>query len=223
MVKRIGAITVGQSPRSDVVPDIQNLIGRVELVEAGALDGLSDEEILSFAPQKQDYVLVTRLRDGRSVTIAESYILKRIEKIIADLTAGGVDGILMFCSGEFPRFTCDVPLLYPQLLLQQFTTVVAEGKRLGIVNPDAAQAPQALKRWSKVPVSEIVIEAASPYGARENIRQAALSLKKQGVQMIVLDCIGFTQAMKEEVAEITGVPVIIPRTIAARTVAELFG
>ena len=222
MVKKIGAITIGQSPRSDVVPDIQNLLGKVALVEAGALDGLSYEEILAFAPKENDYVLVTKLRDGRAVKISENYILKRIEKIIATLTADGVPGILMLCSGEFPQFSSKVPVLYPQLLLQQFATVVAAGKRLGIVNPDAAQAPQAWKRWSKVPVSDIVIEAASPYGDPEKIRQAATALKKQQAEIIVLDCIGFTRAMKKEFAEITGVPVIIPRTIAARAVAELF-
>lgn len=223
MVKKIGAITIGQSPRSDVVPDIQDLLGNVQLVEAGALDGLTYEEILSFTPQAEDYVLVTKLRDGRSVKIAERYILERLQKRISAMPAEGAEGILMLCSGEFPTFSSTVPLLYPQLVLQQFMTVAAQGKKLGVVNPDTAQAPQAIKRWSKLPINGLVVEAASPYGDPEAIRQAAVVLKKQGVEIIVLDCIGFTRQMRQEVAEITGVPVVIPRTVAARAVAELFG
>jgi protein AroM len=222
MVKRIGAITVGQSPRIDIVPEIKGLLGNVEIVEAGALDGLSYEEILQFAPSEKDYVLVTKLRDGRSVKISESYILQQIQKLIDQLTASGTDGIVMFCSGEFPEFSCTHPILYPQILLQQFVTVVAKGKKLGVINPDASQAPQALKRWSKVPVSQIAIEAASPYTDPDKIWQAASALKSWGAEMVVMDCMGFNQSMKQEVARIVGVPVILPRTVAARAVAELF-
>ena len=43
-MKRIGAITIGQSPRVDVVPEMQQILGPdVEIVQAGVLDGLSPE------------------------------------------------------------------------------------------------------------------------------------------------------------------------------------
>ena len=39
---KVGLITVGQSPRSDVVPDMAAILGGdVEILEAGALDGLA--------------------------------------------------------------------------------------------------------------------------------------------------------------------------------------
>lgn len=41
-MKKIGAITVGQSPRVDLIPEIQPILGdSVEIIQAGALDGLS--------------------------------------------------------------------------------------------------------------------------------------------------------------------------------------
>ncbi len=46
MATRVGMITIGQSPRVDVVPEVAALVGRpMEVVEAGALDGLSLEEV----------------------------------------------------------------------------------------------------------------------------------------------------------------------------------
>ena len=75
---KIGAITVGQSPRVDVTPDLWPIFGpNVELIEAGGLDGLSREEIETFVPEDGDYVLVSRLKDGSSVTFAERYVLHR--------------------------------------------------------------------------------------------------------------------------------------------------
>ncbi len=67
---KIGAITVGQAPRTDVTADILPLLGDCQLLERGGLDGLSRQEIAAFAPEPGDYVLVSRLADGSSVTFA---------------------------------------------------------------------------------------------------------------------------------------------------------
>ena len=48
---KVGAITIGQSPRADVVQELLPLMGeQVELIQAGALDGLTREDIQAFAP-----------------------------------------------------------------------------------------------------------------------------------------------------------------------------
>ena len=41
--------------------------------------------------------------------------------------------------------------------------------------------------------------------------------------MVILDCMGYTQEMKNEVCRITGKPVILPRTLLARVVREYIG
>ncbi|NCB17973.1 MAG: hypothetical protein EOM65_17595 [Synergistales bacterium] len=54
MRKIIGTVTIGQSPRTDVIPDIASILGPdVEIREAGALDGLSRDEIAAFCPGKR--------------------------------------------------------------------------------------------------------------------------------------------------------------------------
>ena len=51
MKKKLGVITIGQSPRSDVVPEIIPYLGdNVEVIEAGALDGLTYEEMKNIKP-----------------------------------------------------------------------------------------------------------------------------------------------------------------------------
>ena len=58
---KIGAITIGQAPRTDVTADILHIFDdSLELVQAGGLDGLTKEQIAEFAPGKDDYVLVSR-------------------------------------------------------------------------------------------------------------------------------------------------------------------
>ena len=80
MTTRVGLITVGQAPRSDVVPDMAAMLGGdVEIVEAGALDGLSREEMAALAPEGDDEIIVTRLADGGSVFVGKTKMIPRIE------------------------------------------------------------------------------------------------------------------------------------------------
>lgn len=223
MAVKIGAITVGQSPRDDVVHEILGLLGAVELEQRGALDGLSAEKIAAMAPEPGDYVLVTRLRDGSSVRIAKKFILQRMQMHIDDLVSKGAEGILLLCTGEFPAFRCSKPILYPQRLLQHFTLGAVADRIIGVLTPDISQVPQATRRWQENGVRGIVIEAASPYGDPATVTQAALKLKERGAQVVVMDCIGYTCKMKEEIVKLTGLPTIVPRTVAARVTAELFG
>ena len=87
---KIGAVTIGQSPRVDVTPDILPIFGEgVELLQAGALDGLTKEQIRSMAPLETDYVLVSRLNDGTFAKFGESFILERMQTCISRLEEQG--------------------------------------------------------------------------------------------------------------------------------------
>jgi len=51
-MKKLGLITIGQSPRTDVTPDLIPIFGPdIQLCQAGALDGMTAQEIAAFAPE----------------------------------------------------------------------------------------------------------------------------------------------------------------------------
>jgi protein AroM len=224
MARKIGAITIGQAPRVDVMPDMEPILQDIDVLQRGALDGMTKEELRAIVPGEGDYVLVTRLCDGSSVQIAEKHILPRIQNHINHLVADeGVEGILMLCTGEFPHFECPVPLLYPQVLLQYFTMAVLGQRTLGVMTPAAEQIPQSLKRWHENGAEKVLVNTASPYDSFDLVVEKAVELKAAGAQLLVMDCIGYTQAMKEAIRSKTQLPVILGRTVAAHAVAELFG
>jgi AroM protein. len=223
VTKKVGAVTIGQSPRVDVVPEMCAILGPdIEIVEGGALDGLSAEEIAALAPRAGEYVLVTKLNDGRSVTIGKEYIIPRLQAQIDRLVNAGAEGILLLCTGNLPPFACSKMVLSPQVILQHFVAGVAAGRRLGVITPDPAQVERTLGRWTANHDGPVRVVPASPYGREDHVDTAALALKAWHPDLIVLDCIGFDQAMKQAVARLTGVPVVLPRNVVARTLAELF-
>ncbi len=223
MARKLGAITIGQSPRDDVIPEMLPYLGEnVEVLQAGALDGLTYEEILKFKPEKGDYVLVSKLRDGRSVKFAEKHILPRLQACIDKLESEGAEIILFICTGAFPDvFTSTKPILYPQKILHSTApSLVGKGK-LAVITPDKDQIDQSKEKWSESG-ADVVVVSGSPYSEEDELAKAIEELKKyEDIDLIVMDCIGYNLDMKKRVAEGTGKPVVLARTMVARVLGEI--
>jgi protein AroM len=221
-VKRVlGTVTIGQSPRTDLILEMKEMLGQdVVIIEAGALDGLTLDEVKELYPEPGDYVLITRMADGTAVKIAEKHILPRMQEQITNLVEKGAEVVALVCTGEFPDFDCPRLVVKPQKVLFNAAASVASGLRLGVFTPDVDQVPQSTKRWTGVG-ADLRVVPASPYGSGEAIHEAARALRDWEAQVVVMDCIGYTLAMKQAVKEMTGVPVILARSILSRVLAEL--
>ncbi|HHY11183.1 MAG TPA: AroM family protein [Firmicutes bacterium] len=219
--KILGTLTVGQSPRVDLIPEMKQFVGAdVEIIEAGALDGLTLGEVQRMHPEPGDYMLVTRMADGTQVKIGEKHMLPKMQGKIDWLVQQGAQVVALVCTGEFPQFECDRLLIEPQKVLFNTVKSVAQGQRLGVFIPDSEQVKQAKLRWSSVN-GHVFVQPASPYGCPGGKLAAAERLKQAGVQMAVLDCIGYTLGDKQAVQGILGVPVVLARSVVARVIAEL--
>lgn len=219
---KIGAITIGQAPRVDVTVDIMEIFqDKAEILQGGGLDGLTREEIETFKPEDGDYVLVSRLTDGSSVTFAERHILPRLQQRIYDLEAQGVKLIMFFCTGDFPdTFQSKVPLIFPCKILNHIVPLLTKTSNIITVTPSPLQVAQCEQKWRKY-VKQVTSIPASPYGDWESLTAAANKIKDMDGDLVVLDCIGYTQKMKEMFAKTTGKMIVLSRTILARVVSEL--
>lgn len=219
-MKKIGAITVGQAPRTDLIPEMEPILGKsIEIIQMGGLDGLTKEEIAAFRPLPGDHVLVSRLADKTSVTFGESHVLPRLQTCIHELEKKEVSLILFLCTGEFPdNFKSHVPLIFPNKLLSGL--IPAIGSRfLTVLTPAREQMDQGIKKWSPH-AGQVHMIAVSPYDGPDEVLKAARAIPEE-TDLILLDCIGYTVEMKERIQALTGKPVILPRTLTARMICEL--
>lgn len=219
---KIGAITVGQAPRTDVTKDIMPIWGdKIELLQAGALDGMTYEEIQTLAPAEGDQVLVSRMTDGREVTFAERLILPNLQKCIDKLEAQGVSLIVFFCTGRFPAdFRSNVPIIFPSMILEKLVPVLCGDSPLIVITPSKLQLKQTQAKWENF-VKGVSVVNASPYGNIEEVRKACGEIKKFDGRLVIMDCIGYTREMKHIVASETGKNVVLSRTLVARVIDEL--
>ncbi len=221
MNKVIGAVTIGQSPRNDLIPEIEEYFLGAKVIQTGALDGLERQEIKELVPDKGDTVLVSKLRDGSWAVMGEQKIVPLLQKCVDMLTAQQVSLIVLLCTGKFAdKLHTPVPVIYPQKLLYGIVPALADGKRIGIVNPEAAQIDQCIKNWGEVS-DNIAVTSLNPYDTHSDFETAAAEMIRKKADIIVLDCMGYSRKMKSRMEEMTGKPVVLPRTIVARMVGEL--
>ena len=220
----VGMITIGQSPREDIISEIKQLMAiNAEIFECGALDELGLSEIEELAPEPGDYMLVSKLRDGSPVRLARDKIIEKVQHCINSLVGRGADLTVILCSGEWPKFSSPKLVVAPGEAFCGFTLgMVNDGDKLGVMLPDEDQVDVAERKWHKEKV-KLYIAVASPFGltANDEVARAARNLKQSGIDLVAMDCVGYTLEKKRIVQEITGKPVVLVRSVIAHIIREI--
>ncbi|MCP2619793.1 AroM family protein [Candidatus Aminicenantes bacterium AC-334-K16] len=233
--KKVGFLTIGQSPREDVIPEIKPLLGEeVTVVEVGALDELSPGEITALSQKKAGEVLITRLRNGQSVTLPRASILALLQEKIDQLEHERVSALGLLCTEDFPELKSRVPLLQPCRLMATFMATFPPGSSILIIIPLDEQKNLALEKWARIRQEEMQEKSKGKSSEDYRLQVSVLnpyhlpralppSLIEQGrrASLIVLDCIGYPLSLKKQLSQTTGRPVLLPRSILARSIREL--
>lgn len=219
---RIAALTIGQTPRTDLTPEIRNYLGsEFEIIEAGALDDYNYQEISErFSPKGEDAILVTRLRDGSEVIIGEDCISDLLNKKIKELEKKNLELILLLCTGKFTNLESSSILIEPQKLLYSLLLKLAL-KNFAVIIPNEMQKKQIKRFWNNLKMDPI-IKSASPYKENNDLISAAEEIKNEDIDLIYLDCMGYSKKMKKIVGEISNKKVILPREMISLIIKGFF-
>lgn len=219
---KIGMVTPGQSPRDDIVPEMTRYLHKeVDILQAGGLDEISKEEVAQrLNPESDNDLLVTRMRDGSSVTVSEAKITPLVQHCVEKLEREDAAIIVLLCTGNFPTLHSTRLLLKTGDIFTGVVRNISQGNRIGVMIPHPVQAGRSQQKWGRLGI-EIKVAEASPYSSMDATKAAAERLRREELSLIALDCLGYNERMKEVVRNITNKPVVLPRSILARVLAEL--
>jgi protein AroM len=211
-------VTIGQAPRIDLVPEILTYLPEgVEVVEFGALDGLDAEAITELTPAPGEARLVTRLRDGSQVVLRKAWVQSRLQELLDTLPGEGHAAVVLLCTGEFPGLRGQGLFLDAQHLVDHSVAALcATAKRIGILLPLGEQA-EDFHFWPG-PGQEVVVTHASPY-AGDRFEEAAHELSDS--DLIVMHCMGYTEAQRALVARVSERPTLLARRLVATALSNL--
>ena len=223
---RIAAITIGQSPRTEITAPMREILRGASLEEYGLLDDATEADLARLGEAALnpdgDNVYVTRLRDGRSIKMVKRDIVAMLQQTLCTLKGSGFSSALILCQGEY--YAAAVPgirLLHPMELVRGVVDAFLPAGRLGVIVPIREQEALKKREWEKEG-RELLVTTGSPYGDPVFLDRAAESLHGR-TDAVVLDCLGFTVAMRRRVADIVACPVFLPGTVVASVLREAYG
>ncbi|PCE15188.1 hypothetical protein AUC47_14555 [Microbacterium sp. SZ1] len=215
MTDMLALVTIGQSPRVDVLPDLLPALEGRRFAEYGALDHATAEDLVAIAPGDDEVPLVSRMRDGSRVSMVHDRVLPLIAAAIERAAADGAATALLMCTGHFEPFATSIPVHAAEPLAQR--SIVEKVTGFGVMNPVPEQIEESRARWEARAGARVPVSAADPYTATDrDLARAARELAAHGASSIVLDCFGYSAAMAAVVHAATGLPVHLARTIAVR-------
>lgn len=218
MHTRFTFVTIGQTPRTDLVPEIlSRLSAEVSCREVGALDGMDDSAIQALAPAPGEPRLVSRLRNGGQVIMRKSWVDERLRALMSELDARSGEAVVLLCTGEFPGLRGPGVFLDAQHLVDHGVAALCAGAhRIGLLLPLAEQADDF--HFRPGPAQVLVTSHASPY---EGGRFAAAGAELADCDLLVMHCMGYTEEQRRRVAAASGRPVLLARRLVAAALAQL--
>jgi len=206
---KLALLTIGQSPRYDIISDVGHLLKNVDYIERGILDGLSKEYIKrELVPKPNEDFYITRLRDGSQVKISKNLADKMMAKLVREVEEY-TDLIIIMCTGDF-NISSRKPLLLPSKIIMKVVESLSPSS-LGVLVPGKGQESMVYSKWAKI-VGNVKVFAWSPYTESEDMLKA-IARRLKDTDMVVMDCVGFSTRHGELVRRITHKPVIVPRLL----------
>ena len=216
----LAIVTIGQAPRSDLHEDLAHLLGdSVTIREYGALDPFTLEEVNQHYPiEGKTDLLVSRMRDGRQVTISEQdlepLLAQAVEKALSEVP----NLVVVLCTGDLPLFAHPtIRVLSPKRIVGHFFLGLGTDAKLLVMSPAPEQMVNTKARWLNNGFS-VQCLYGSPYLSDGQRQKAALEAAKLGGDMLYLDCMGYSVAQGTEIAKLSSKSVLTPRQIIFSTV-----
>ncbi len=218
---KVGLLTLGQSPREDIVPEMNPFfLPQIQILEKGLLDDLNLDEIRRLKPETGETPLVTRLKKGGSVQLSEKKIRSLLPEAIDSMKKKmKVKMVGILCTHEYQKTEFPPSVIFPFNSLKFLITRIIDVKCLGVVFPLEGQIDAVKKKWKK---DKVIVEVKSPYARGKSWQEIAQNFSRKKVEVVILDCIGYKIKDKRAIQKLLSVPILLPRVVLAFAIDQHF-
>ncbi|MBA1336189.1 MAG: hypothetical protein HPY66_2433 [Firmicutes bacterium] len=208
--KQVGIIMMG-SGEAEKISDVINIFGEeIKVHVRGIVDGYTYEYIReNLWPKDNEPFIVSKIKNNQNIMVSEEKAKKLVNLKIQELADAGIHHVLIFCTGHFDKATAKGCIIIPENVICGILTGLGLSS-VGVIVPEEGQIPDSLKQYGAF---NPIIRAASPYKDMADLRKTAEKFREEAVELILTDCMGFTEAMGESVRKASGKNVLVPRVL----------
>lgn len=205
----ITLLTIGQTPRDDLLDPLQDRFPKFKMQIIGALDGLDESDISRLSKGSIEDPLFVRTNYG-SFNIEKKKIENRVQQIIHE-NENKSESFIICCTSKFELHSAKVSILIPIELMKEELKRYADLKKILICIPILEQLKSTELKWSNVKGKKI-IRAVTP-GKIDSMFIIKSYIEKYKPDIVVLDCYGYDIELARKVAQKFNGKVIDPTNI----------
>lgn len=190
-----------------MVPDIFGMLdGAADYEEFGALDGLTQSEILAYRPPTPAAILYTRLSDGTHIEVDAGFVVDRLRELLQRLDGEGFDLIVLITTGVYEPFSLRTPLVHGERAVDAWIAALIVGDcHIGVIYP----LPGQTAAFHGTLIQSAHAVAAT--GDTERLEDAAARL--HDADLILMHSVGYTDENARRISAATGKLVVTVRRI----------
>lgn len=215
----VGIITMGSSSPLTKYNDIINIFSpEIDVMFKGLADGFSYKDIIDmFYPADNEAFIVSQVENNIDIKISEKNANKLVEQRTKEFIELGIKDIIILCTGSFMKIETQGMFVIPERLIHGILKGL-KLKKIGVLVPEKDQIPLAMKQYSDF---NAIIKSASPYGLIDNIIETAKEFAVEDVDIVLADCMGFTEYMGCKISEASGKSVLVPRILLPNIIKSI--
>jgi len=232
MPTRIGVVLPYRTS-DDLIAFVESTLDLpADLEFAGAQDGLTDDKLRELSRGVPPGSYAEILTDGSTVYLTHDCVVGNLGKHARRLLDVGCDAVMICCTMDYPELEAIEGVITPSTVLKNTAlAILPEGGTLGVVQPLEDGKDFEIKHWQAfcrqhhLGLLSVVAAPDVPGAEQESDEQmveAVGHLVDQGVDVIALDCMAFTDKHHRLIAEATGKPTLRPMSMTASLIAEAF-
>ena len=212
---RIAVVTVGRSPRPDVLAELTRRLGPVQCDEFATFDDVDDTVMHATPPRAGEPPFFVRLSDSDHVVVPVPFVEKHVARLVARIDQLGYDLIVVAATALFAPLKAHTPIVHGQHAVDAWVSALVVGDvNIGLIYPLTQQDRQLTTFEHSVQFRGAHASLQGGYGT--HLPDAATAVA--AADLIVMHSVGYTEAMAQGVARETGKPVVTARRIVAAAV-----
>lgn len=233
-MRKMGVLVPYRSDPEMIAFVEEHLDLEADLVVRGSQDGMSDEELRALSEGVEPNSYAEILEDGSTVNITREVVLEGMQSQARRLLDDGCEAVMICCTLPWTELDAMSDVVTPYTILEDTAaTIAGSGGAIGVMQPVEAAMEEEIAHWLALGERrglEIHARYAAPQVPGEDVvfsddqyAEVARSLAAQDVDVIVMDCMAYTEHHREVVSEASGKPVLRAMQLTGMVVEHAYG
>ncbi|KNC92165.1 AroM family protein [Trabulsiella odontotermitis] len=214
MSANLAILTIGVVPVNEALPYLTENIREDQITHISLLGKMTREEVIEdYAAEPGEEMIVTLLNDNERAYVSKAKVERDLQAVIEVLDQQHYDVILFMSTAPITGLIArNAILLEPLRIIPPLVASIVDGHHVGVLVP--------LKELIPKPPPQFALADPMQHTDAQLV-DAGRELIEKGADVLMLDCLGYSQKHRDLLQKVLDVPVLLSNILVARLAAEL--